>query len=746
MLASPKRHFAFSHLRARILFLVLFVTIPAFGLILYTVSVQRLIDAFDIRENVLRLARVAAADHQRLIEGTQQLLTVLTQLPHVRGNNNVAECEKLLAESLQQYPLYTNFGVADLEGNVVCNALAPSEPTNVGDQAWFQRTIKNNRFSIGDYHVSKSTKRAALHFGYPVSDGDGIVDAVVFAAVDLQWLNRFAARARFPEGGILAVVDRNGTILTRYPDKEPWIGNSLSNTSLFGILQTQTEGTVENAALDADGSSRLIGFVPLIVNDEPNAYLLIGIPKETAFAQANYVYSRSLAAMGVIGLLALVVAWIVSELFIMRRVNILTQTTKRLRGGDLSARTNLPYDEDELGHLARAFDQMAQDLRDLYEDLEQKVQKRTHELTQRKQELQEERDQSNAIISSITEGVVVIDHQFRLVALNPAAETMLQVKAKERIGNDLKTCLSVYKRDQELPPQEWPMMKAMTTKSTITIRLEDNFFFKTLSGKTFPVTLSTAPLKGDGITGAVAVFRDATAEKQLEEERSSFIAIASHQLRTPLTSLKWFPEMLLSGDLGRIAKVQKEFLQRVYDETERMINLVTLLLQLTRVEAGHVTIHKIPTDFKQLTENAMMAVRSEWEGKQQRIEIITTPTVLPALPVDPALSQEVLQNLLVNAAHYSPAKSTITVHLTLAEDKRALLVAVEDLGIGIPPAQQEYIFKRFFRADNAIKYVPEGTGLGLHLAKQFVEAWGGKIWFTSHEGKGTTFYFTVPVV
>jgi signal transduction histidine kinase len=303
--------------------------------------------------------------------------------------------------------------------------------------------------------------------------------------------------------------------------------------------------------------------------------------------------------------------------------------------------------------------------------------------------------------------------------------------------------LALYKSDAIISDKDRPLEKVLKDGQALSFGMEDNFYYKISSGKKFPIMLICTPLFRDsGIIGAVLVFRDITSEKALDESKSSFISIASHQLRTPLTSMRWFSEMLIGGDAGPLQEEQKHFVERIYQATDRMIDLVNLLLQIARVEAGRIKVEPISLSLKDLTQSVAATLKTNLDLKSQTVNIVTDPDPFPLLPLDQDIVWQVIQNLLSNASRYSQENKTILVSIIKKDD--VIEYSVKDQGIGIPMDQRARLFEKFFRAENALKMVPEGSGLGLSLVKSLVEGWGGRIWFESEEEKGTTFFFTIP--
>ena len=378
----------FSGLRVRLLLLVLLAVLPALGSTLYLGLEQRQAATTAVQEEALRLARLTASNQGALLEGARQLLITLSQLPEMRPG--ASACQALLAQLLSQNPFYANLGVIDLDGTVTCSALPLGRPVNAADRAYFQRAVATQSFAVGDYQIGRITGKSAINFGYPILDAAGSVEAVVFAALDLDWIGQAAVELQLPQGATLIIVDQRGTILARYPGSEQWVGRVLPDAPIIEAMLVQNEGTAQT--LGVDGVERLYAFSPLGDGPESSAYISVGIPTEVAYAEANRNMARSLLVLVLVAPLALAAAWLFGDLFIVRKINALLDATRRLAAGDLSTRVTIKRGTKELSQLARAFNEMAQSLQQHTierQRAEARLQTYTVQLEQSNRDLQE---------------------------------------------------------------------------------------------------------------------------------------------------------------------------------------------------------------------------------------------------------------------------------------------------------------------------------------------------------------------
>ncbi len=349
----------------------------------------------------------------------------------------------------------------------------------------------------------------------------------------------------------------------------------------------------------------------------------------------------------------------------------------------------------------------------------------------------------SAIISSMGEGLIVVDINLKIVLINSMAEKLLEISSEKAVGKKINEIISLLKGEEKVLTEELPVVKTLKTGEAVSIDLEDNYYYQLPSGRKFPVILSDAPLKGDNITGAVVIFKDVTNEKALDESKTSFISTASHQLRTPLTAIRWYTEMLNAGDAGPLSDDQKKFLSEIYGGVLRLGDTLNLLLTLARIEGGRIKIKAEKINISQFTDNLIKELEPSIKKKNISVEIKSNCKEIPDINLEPALLSQVITNLLSNAIRYTNEDGHIEIGISC--NGKEMIYYIKDNGIGIPEDQKNKIFEKFFRAENAMIKVPDGNGLGLVLVKSLVELWKGKVWFESELGKGTAFYFTIPI-
>lgn len=376
------------------------------------------------------------------------------------------------------------------------------------------------------------------------------------------------------------------------------------------------------------------------------------------------------------------------------------------------------------------------------------------DLDEEKRKLAQEKAKDEAILASVGEGLIVTDEQRRVTYANTAAELMIGFRLDNLKGQRWPEVVRAVNEDgTPVPIEETAIARAMRTlKQRSTLKPEQ---FTRRDGSTFAVNITAAPvLLAERPIGAIAVFRDVTREREIDKAKSEFVSLASHQLRTPLSTIKWYSEMLLGGDAGKLKEEQLEYMLEVSHANERMVDLVNALLNVSRIELGTFAVQPQPTDVVAVVKTVLREVAPQAVTKKLKI-VEAYQENLPVLPADPNLLRIIIQNLVTNAIKYTPPKGQVWVRLrTVKAGEKidshkvvldSIFFSVQDTGYGIPVAAQPKIFTKLFRADNVRERETDGTGLGLYIVKSIIEHADGDIWFMSDEKKGTTFYVLLPI-
>jgi len=229
----------------------------------------------------------------------------------------------------------------------------------------------------------------------------------------------------------------------------------------------------------------------------------------------------------------------------------------------------------------------------------------------------------------------------------------------------------------------------------------------------------------------------------IDKMKSEFVSLAAHQLRTPSSAVKWTTKMVLDAELGKINKEQREFLEDSYNANERMIALINNLLNVARIEEGRYIFKPVLTNIREIVEDVIDSYKKEAKREGVKVEFKKPKKKLPEVVIDVEKMQLVIDNLVKNAIRYTLSGGKVIISLKYL--KKTIEFSVKDTGAGIPKQQQNRVFTKFFRGSNIMRMETEGTGLGLYITKNIIEAHRGRIWFESEQGKGSTFYFTIPV-
>lgn len=356
-----------------------------------------------------------------------------------------------------------------------------------------------------------------------------------------------------------------------------------------------------------------------------------------------------------------------------------------------------------------------------------------------------EKERTESVIANLETGIIEYSPDFLITLVNPRVEQMLGIRKEEVIGMVIRPGI-IHKNPALTPLAQvlYPILAENVKKIRLQKGVPDIIEMKLGRPAELELQITTIPIRDaqHNVVRYLKVLRDVSREQAIAKSKSEFISVAAHQLRTPLSAIKWVMKLLLDQDAGPITDEQKDLLTKGYDSNERMIELVTDMLDVARIEEGKFGFEFHHTNLITLIQKAMDAFIVK--AKEKNITLVfEKPETIYSLKIDPARIELVLQNFIDNALKYTPNNGTITVKVAMAG--RYVKVIITDTGIGVPKEQAMRLFTRFFRGTNAVKRQTEGSGLGLFLAKNIVMRHGGNVAVETEEGKGSMFSFTLPL-
>lgn len=531
-----------------------------------------------------------------------------------------------------------------------------------------------------------------------------------------EWLAKSGAR--------VTVIDNAGKVLADSDHDPETMENHSTRPEIQQALATGEGQSVRHSAtLDRDLIYRAVRYDRA---GGPPVVIRMALPLAQIDSSLAELRRRLLAVYLVILLVGGMFSLIYFRLF-AARIERLKNFSRRVAEGDFRP---LPAERprDELADLADALNETAA-----------WMDRTIHSLSG-------ERNRSSAILRSMVEGVAVIDAQEKLVFCNRAFSEILNL---DTVAVEGRPIIEVLRNSDLLGLIRRALRGEEGLQSDITMGIVQLRSFSVTAAPVQALESGSAPVSpasaaapraaAEKPSGAVVVLHDVSELRRLERVRQDFVANVSHEFKTPLTAIQGFAETLLAGALEDPGS-NRRFLEIIRDHAVRLARLTDDLLKLARIEAGKLEVEFVPVRLAELIERCAETTLLKSTRKQITLEIDVAPG-LPAVRGDAGLLREVLQNLLDNAIQYTSPGGHIRV--TAVAGAREAVVSVADTGIGIPLAEQERIFERFYRVDAARSREEGGTGLGLSIAKHIVEAHGGRLWVESEVGRGSKFSFSI---
>ncbi|MBB1062490.1 cell wall metabolism sensor histidine kinase WalK [Limosilactobacillus fastidiosus] len=517
----------------------------------------------------------------------------------------------------------------------------------------------------------------------------------------------------------IRVIDSQGVVRgTSNFDNRNMIGQKTTDQMVKTTL-VNNRSHAENVYDNGNHTRYYVNIIPLVDNSNNNVvgvvYLRASL--ESVYSNINSITLIYLSAALITIVIGLLLAIIISQ-EITRPIEEMRKQTLRIARGDFSGQVRV-MGNDELGQLAGAVNNLSIRVEEAQESSDS------------------ERRRLDSVLSHMSDGVLATDRRGNVTIVNNMALQLLGVEHEdELIGKSIIDVLDI-RHDY-------------TVRQLVNSEQKEMILDMSNSGSNLILNAYFSPIQRESgfVSGLVCVLHDVTSQQKEEQERKEFVSNVSHELRTPLTSVKSYVEALNDG-AWQDREIAPQFLKVVQDETERMIRMINDLLSLSRMDAGttklnleYVNINEL---FNYILDRFDMIIKKEEDPKKKKytIERFFTKKDL-WVEIDTDKFTQVIDNIMNNAIKYSPDGGVITARLL--ETHNHVIMSISDQGLGIPRKDLGHIFDRFFRVDKARSRKQGGTGLGLAISKEVINMLGGQIWVDSVEGKGSTFYISLPYV
>jgi len=706
----------FSGLRFRLALLVVLASLPPVVVTLHIARQDRDRQKVVLRQRSQDMVKLAARKEDEMIAGTRQLLRAMAESSQVKLGRG-AGCTQLVRTLFADYPRYANLGVIKPNGDVLASALPLAQALNVADRSFFQRALSTRDLSIGDYQVGRVSGKPSFSLGYPAFDSSGRIQAVVFAALDLDWVNEsdYAIQKLLPVGATWTKIDGNGTILVRYPEQDKGlVGKPLPEKSLLKAFLTQKNGVME--VVDPSGISVFYDFTSsrsaLVAGD---VISILGIPRKVLFAGPDRMMMTNLTCVGIVAGLVLVVGWIGARYLVLRPIQALVNFTARLGAGDQSARAGLPRARDELRQLVRAFDQMAEALQ------------------HRETELRQSEERFRALVQNSTDVTGITDKDGLILYRSPNLLTTLGYEVADVLGTNIFDYFWTEDR-----PRAQRRLAELTKASGDTQRDEYRLRHKDGSCR-FIESISSNHLDDPAIGGIVFNYRDITkrteAEGKLKESRQRLQVLSRRLVEVQETERRHLAREL-HDEIGQALTAAEMNLQAVLESpgTEELTPRLRESLEL--VDRVLKQVHDLSLNLRPaMLDDLGLEPALRWYAKRQaalaglKAEIRSEPM---ERRLDPMIETEcfrVAQEALTNVVKHAKAHA-LTVELS--QNGEQLHLSVRDDGVGFDVARVR---------EQAV----QGASLGLLSMEERAALAGGGLQYHATPGHGTEVHAWFPL-
>jgi PAS domain S-box-containing protein len=747
--------------RLYIILILALLTFGVFFIAMHSFKIQQQVQ----EDLVLKFSELQKSVNQRLgdsveskLDDIELELNLFREVEEVESGEPDVCSQKLQELHSNSTAILNNVSRVDSKGYFYCSSTDAGTGIDGSKYAYIQKILNDpeHKAVISEPFLveNNDSKRVVMAIHVPVYTQEGVFDGILggsFYVDDL--VTSFSGNEVLPDDSWVVVMRIPSGEVLYHPD------SSLLSESIYGEVASEllsknlelkrildTAMTQDNSQVKYHtfkGTYNLGSVTHINAIENYSWSILTTSPLEPVYASVSHIL-RSQRILFMVFIL-IMSASLAALIYLLYRWSSSLESQVKEKTTDLqNQKAQLEESKMQLQLALKKQDTTQEDLESHVKDMEKQQEAMLNVL----EDIDEEKKVSQGLASelekyklatdSASDHIVITDKEGTVLYANKAVEKITGFSAKDIMGKkagskDLWGGLM----PKEFYDKLWKTIKKDKKSFTgeITNKRKNGEKYSALS------TISPVLDKKGEIRYFVGIERDITKEKEVDRMKTEFISIASHQLRTPLSAMKWFLEMLLNGDAGELSKEQKDYIQNVDESNERMIDLVNSLLNVSRIESGRIIIDPKETDLSELVASIIKELKPKFLEKDIK-SVFSANKKLKRINIDPKLIRNVYLNLISNAIKYSNKGGEVTVMISKKDNK--VVSQVSDTGMGIPTKEQDKIFTKFYRATNARQAETEGNGLGLYLVKSIVESSGGKIWFKSQKEKGTSFFFTLP--
>jgi PAS domain S-box-containing protein len=741
-----------------LIIIVLLATLPAMAVNFYTGIESREHAQRDANDKALNLARSLTAMQKSVTNEARVLLTTLERMPAVK-NFDRQVCDQRFTSLLKDHPELSNIFLTDRNGIVVASGLPPFLGVDLSDRQYFKDVAATHAFSVGAFNIGRASGLPIQVFAIPILVGDGRFLGLLGASFKLGIYPDFLGKLQLPPEVRTGFFDRDSLRMLAYPDSAAYpLGQALP-ASLWEMVTTAVadEGTFSGTRQTGEASLIAYSRLRLTAGSPPYLTIMIAIPWNEAFREANALFARNMALLALAAILALVIARMVGRAAVLKGLGSLMAATGRLGAGDLTARSAVTEGSREVRQLGATFNDMAEALQ-------------THqtELQHTTDALNKTRNLLNNILESMPSAVIGLDEHGRITHWNASAQTLCDLPRESAIGRDIADALPLLASHMStlqtaLQERTAQRLDLLAMRQGDLVRLLDIQFY---------------PLVANGLTGVVIRLDDVTERERLREMMIQSEKMASvgglaagmaHEINNPLSSILQAAQICqmqidpdvpanrqAAEDCGCPIEVVRcylekrrilKFLDGIREAGARAAQIVASMLEFSRKSESR----RAPTDVNESLDKSVALAATDYDLKKRydfrHIAILKDYAPdLPKVPCTRTEIEQVVLNLLKNAAQAFAGRSNDAPPPTIALRTRRLgdfvRIEVEDNGPGMTEAVRKRIFEPFFTT----KEPGQGTGLGLSVCYFIITTnHGGMIRVESQPGKGSTFLIDLPL-